>query len=204
MNELKTISDELKKVRMGSNSSKMRALISDSYRLMEEIEMEYLDQQKVTEVTVIADSVVTHLDLVREYEKYEKAQKVKKGKLDKTPSDTYYIFFGKAGMYQKFLGKEFEKKFENTTDILYASVPYMVLFIYMCILWLTLSSLYQHFILQETVFFFAFIDFGLMGIILTIINKLKRKSMTQILSLFAAGVVLYIVARYLLISNFAF
>lgn len=203
-NELKAISEELKKVRMGSNSSKMRSLISDSYRLMEDVEMEFLDQQKVTEVSLIADSVVTHLDLVREYEKYEKAQKVKKGKLDKTPSDTYYIFFGKAGMYQKFLGKEFEKKFENATDILYVSIDYLVIFIYMCILRLTLSSLYQHFILQETVFFFAFIDFGLMGIILTIINKIKRKSMTQLLVLLAAGVILYIAARYLLISNFAF
>lgn len=201
---LKEISDDLKKTRMGSNTSKMRSLISDSYRLMEEIEMEYLDQQKISETGVIANSVVTHLDLVREYEKYEKAQKVKKGKLDKTPSDTYYIFFGKIGMYQKFLGKEFEKKFANATEIVYASVEYMVLFIYMCILRLTLSSLYQHFILQQTVFFFAFIDFGLMGIILTLINKFKRKNMTQLLILFAVGIAMYIAARYLLISNFAF
>lgn len=113
LSELKDVEDELRKVRMGSNIPKMRSLVSDSYRIMEEIEMEYLDQQQVAEKALIANSTITHLDLVREYEKYEKAQKVKTGKLQKTPSDMYYIFFGKLGIYQRFLGKDINKKLED-------------------------------------------------------------------------------------------
>ena len=201
--DLKNLEEELKKTRMGSNIPKMRSLISDAYKLMEEIEMSYLDQQKAAETSLIANSVVTHLDLVREYEKYEKAQKVKKGKLEKTPSDMFYIFFGKPGMYQRFLSKDIEKKLTNRTDILYRSVDYMVLFIFMCMVWLTITSLYQHFVLKQEVFFFAFVDFSLIWLILIIINKLKKHSPLQISILFWAGIIAFFVVRYLLISNFA-
>ncbi len=203
MNELKDLEEELKKVRMGSNIPKMRSLISDAYKMMEEIEMMYLDQQKAAETMLIADSVITHLDLVREYEKYEKAQKVKKGKLEKTPSDIYYIFFGKPGIYQKFLGKDFEKKFSNRGALLYKSIDYMVLFVFMCIVWLTITSLYQHYVLQQEVFFFAFVDFALIGLLLIAINKLKKQNPIQILILSIIAACIYFLIRYLLISNFA-
>lgn len=183
--DLKNLEEELKKTRMGSNIPKMRSLVSDAYKMMEEIEMAYLDQQKAAETSLIENSVVTHLDLVREYEKYEKAQKVKKGKLEKTPSDMFYIFFGKPGMYQRFLSKDLEKKLTNWADILYRSVDYMVLFIFMCMVWLTITSLYQHFVLKQEVFFFAFVDFAIIGLLLIIINKLKKRSPVQISLLFA-------------------
>lgn len=203
MNDLKEMEEELKKVRMGSNIPKMRSLISDAYKLMEQLEMEYLDQQKAAETILIADSVITHLDLVREYEKYEKAIKVKRGKLEKTPSDIYYIFFGKPGIYQKFLGKEFGKKFSNRGAIFYKSIDYMVLFIFMCIVWLTVTSLYQHYVLQQEVFFFAFVDFALIGIVLIAINKLKKPNPLQIIILFGIGFAVYMGIRYLIVSNFA-
>lgn len=113
MADLKGVEDELRKVRMGSNIPKMRSLISDAYRMMEELEMEYLNQQQTAETHLINNSVVTHLDLVREYEKYEKAQKVQSGKLEKTPSDMYYIFFGKIGIYQRFLSKDITEKLKD-------------------------------------------------------------------------------------------
>lgn len=203
MNDLKDMEEELKKVRMGSNIPKMRSLISDAYKLMEELEMAYLDQQKAAETMLIADSVVTHLDLVREYEKYEKAIKVKKWKLEKTPSDVYYIFFGKPGIYQKFLSKEFGEKFSNRWAIFYKSIDYMVLFIFMCIVWLTVTSLYQHYVLHQEVFYFAFVDFALGGLILIAINKLKRSNPLQILLLFGIWFAIYMGLRYLIISNFA-
>lgn len=203
LSELKSIEDELRKVRMGSNIPKMRSLISDGYRIMEQIEMEYLDQQQVTETTLMADSTITHLDLVREYEKYEKAQKIKTGKLEKTPSDMYYIFFGKIGIYQRFLGKDIGKKLDNRGDIMYASIDYMVMFILMCIVWLTITSVYKYYVLREQIFYFIFVDFALIGLILVVINALKRRSVTQISILLIVWIVLYFVIRYILISNFA-
>lgn len=180
---MKALEEELKKTRMGSNIPKMRSLVSDAYKLMEEIEMEYLDQQKAAEAILIENSVVTHLDLVREYEKYEKAQKVKRGKLEKTTSDMYYIFFGKAGMYQRFLTKDLEKRFTNRSEIVYKSIDYMITFVFMCLMWLTITSLYQHYVLQQEVFFFAFVDFALIGLILLLINKLKKRNVFQIIIL---------------------
>ncbi len=203
VNDLKELEEELKKTKMGSNIPKMRSLVSDAYKMMEEMEMQYLDQQKAAEATLIESSVVTHLDLIREYEKYEKAQKVKKGNLEKTPSDIYYIFFGKTGMYQRFLGKDIRKKLENRGEILYKGIDYLITFIFMCIVRLTITSLYQHYVLKQEVFFFTFVDFGLMGLILMAINRLKKRNTFQILMLFIIGVVLYFVLRYLLITNFA-
>gem|GEM_PF-7072178 len=182
--DMSNLEEELKKVRMGSNIPKMRSLVSDAYKLMEELEMSYLDQMKAAEATLIEHSVVTHLDLVREYERYEKSLKVKKGKLEKTPSDVFYIMMGKPGIYQKFLTKDFQKKFADRGDILYKSIDYMVLFIFMCLIRLTVSSLYQHYVLQQKIFFFAFVDFSLIGLILITINKVKRHSIVQISSLF--------------------
>jgi len=201
--DMSNLEEELKKVRMGSNIPKMRSLVSDAYKLMEELEMSYLDQMKAAEATLIEHSVVTHLDLVREYERYEKSLKVKKGKLEKTPSDVFYIMMGKPGIYQKFLTKDFQKKFADRGDILYKSIDYMVLFIFMCLIRLTVSSLYQHYVLQQKIFFFAFVDFSLIGLILITINKVKRHSIVQISSLFVWGAVVYFVIRYLIISNFA-
>ncbi len=126
---------------------------------MEEIEMEYLNQAQAAETSVIENSFVTHLDLVREYEKYEKAQKVKSGNLEKTPSDMYYIFFGKLGIYQRFLSKDISTKLGDRSKILYNSIDHLITFIFMCIVWLTISSVYQHYILRQEVFFFAFVDF---------------------------------------------
>lgn len=73
----------------------------------------------------------------------------------------------------------------------------------MCIVRLTITSLYQHYVLKQEVFFFTFVDFGLMGLILMAINRLKKRNTFQILMLFIIGVVLYFVLRYLLITNFA-
>lgn len=203
LTDLKWLEDELRKVRMGSNVPKMRSLVSESYRIMEEIEMEYLNQAQAAETSVIENSFVTHLDLVREYEKYEKAQKVKSGNLEKTPSDMYYIFFGKLGIYQRFLSKDISTKLGDRSKILYNSIDHLITFIFMCIVWLTISSVYQHYILRQEVFFFAFVDFWLIGMILLVINKLKKESITQILTLFGIGTVVYIIIRYLLINNFA-
>ncbi len=203
LNDMKELEEELKKTRMGSNIPKMRSLVSDAYKMMEEVEMEYLDQQKAAETVLIADSVVTHLDLIREYEKYEKAQKVKKWKLEKTPSDIYYIFLGKAGIYQRFLGKDLEKKLSNSADFLYKSIDYMIMFVFMCLIWLTITSLYQHYILRQNIFFFTFVDFGLIWLILIVINKLKKHNPVQILALFIIGAAVYFGIRYLIVSNFA-
>ena len=73
----------------------------------------------------------------------------------------------------------------------------------MCMVWLTITSLYQHYVLQQEVFFFAFVDFALIGLILIVINKLKKHNPIQILILFIFGAIAYFLIRYLLITNFA-
>ena len=79
----------------------------------------------------------------------------------------------------------------------------MILFIIMCIVWLTISSLYQHYILSQPVFFFTFIDFGLIGILLVGINIFKKNNVKQIAVLFMGATLLFFILRYLIISNFA-
>ncbi|MBP6086399.1 hypothetical protein KA478_04415 [Patescibacteria group bacterium] len=74
--------EELKKLRLGTNISKLREQMSKVYMLMENVELQYLEEQKDNEIQIVEGSIVTYLDIVSEREKYRKTMNLQKAKAE--------------------------------------------------------------------------------------------------------------------------
>lgn len=91
---------------MWSNTDKIMDTLQEIFMLMEKIEMEHMEMMKQDEKNVIETSLVSNLDLTGEYDKYKKAMQVLQAWTQKSSEDSYYAFFGKLWMYQRFVKKD--------------------------------------------------------------------------------------------------
>lgn len=202
LQRIKNTQDELKKARLGTNQSTIREYIGALYMLMESAELAYLDEQKEHEINITEWSMVTYLDIVVEREKYKKSQKILKAHAAKTSSDSYYTFFGTAWLYQKFLWKDFQNKFNNIVVILDGFYNILVLFVMMTMLWLVilqfLNTLFSHW----DFFTNSFIDLGIMWICGAILIRYKKKNLTNLAFIGPICVVLYFILRHIVYANF--
>jgi hypothetical protein len=126
--------EELKKLRMGTNIDKITDALEMIFTAMERIDLEYLETQKEHEVAIMKDSLISDTDVIGELDKYNKAQKVHLAGTSKNAEDHYYVFFGKLGIYQKFLTKELLGRLQKLTDILYNIFDYIGIFVIMILL----------------------------------------------------------------------
>jgi HPt (histidine-containing phosphotransfer) domain-containing protein len=69
--------EEIKKLRMGTNTEKITGLLEAMFEAMEKIEVEFLEFQKQNDFKLLKDSFVSNTDVFGEVNKYKKAVKVK-------------------------------------------------------------------------------------------------------------------------------
>ncbi|MEF2175631.1 MAG: hypothetical protein V3575_04110, partial [Candidatus Absconditabacteria bacterium] len=177
----KEIIDELKKLRMGSNIEKLTINFEKLINYMETIEIEYLEVQKKQEIGEQKSTIVTDLDIVKEYNKYSKSQKKQKasqfGKLNLEKDDVYYKFMGKPGIFLRLLGKDtiykLKEKTINSDESLYDLIKYTEIFVIFIRLELNLYFLYSYFICNSVVRYFNYIrPIGLLGLIIFFLKYL--------------------------------
>lgn len=93
---------------------------------MEEIELQIINDSKEEEIHLIKDSLISNVDILNEYNKWQKSSQIKKvGEKSTDSDDKYYLFFGKMGIYTRFLQKEYIHKLSQGNYITKALVNIM-------------------------------------------------------------------------------
>jgi hypothetical protein len=113
-NEIKQLQDlrnDLQKYNRGTNANKISVTLKQIFGIMENIELKMIEQNKEEEISVIKNSMVSDVDILNEYNKRKKADQIKSvGEKSADSEDKYYMFMGRAGMYKKFIQKDFFHK----------------------------------------------------------------------------------------------
>ncbi|USN57138.1 MAG: hypothetical protein H6766_01350 [Candidatus Peribacteria bacterium] len=116
--QLEDISGDLQKLTRGTNANTISITLKKAFSLMEDIELQVINNSKEQEIHLIKDSLISNIDVLNEYNKRQKASQIKKvGEKSTDPSDKYYLFFGKIGIYTKFLHKEYMHKLSQNNYI---------------------------------------------------------------------------------------
>lgn len=194
--------DELKRVKMWSNIIKIRDQMSLVYKLMENIEIQYLEEQKDNELQVLEWSTVTYLDIVSERDKYRKTMALQKAKASWGTWLNYYTIFGTIWLYQKLIWKEIKHKFMNVIIILDGIYNIIIVFIMMTIIWLVLLQLFNTIAYKWTFFTTSFIDIGIMWICSAFLMKFKKPDLINLLIIGPICVIVYFVLRSIIYANF--
>ena len=201
LDRLKQLQGDLRKVRMGTNSEKITDVLEDIFMLMEKIEINYLDDIKESEYSIVKDSFVSNVDITGEYGKYKKAQQVLKAWTAKSKDDNYYVFFGKIGLYQKFLWKELLPRIKNLFALLQTIHTVIEYSAIMLAIRIWLFMLYQEKVLLLDIsdrWYLYLVHVGSFWVILSLLYLLLHKK--NILILFLELVI--IIIGYIFLFNF--
>ncbi len=200
--KMKNEVEELKKLRLGTNISKLREQMSKVYMLMENVELQYLEEQKDNEIQIVEGSIVTYLDIVSEREKYRKTMNLQKAKAENGWAFNYYVVFGTMGLYQRLLGKDAQNKLNSVVVILNGLYDILIMFVMMTIIWLVLLQLFNSVAYKWTFFTSAFIDVGIMWICSAILMKFKKPHLVNLILLWPLCVGLYFLLHTFIYANF--
>lgn len=204
--QLQEYQEELKKVRMWSNVSRMTEILENVFKLMETIELTSLEEMKQEELHVMTDSVISDIDISWEIDKYKRAQQVSEAGTAKSSDDSYYIFFGKVWLYQSFLKKDLWaklKKVSSTRYGLYAAIE--LLFIFAAIgFWLYIFV--QKVLFDSDIalhYFDALISLSILSFLFVMTNMVVKRNTVLVIISGVCIFVGYIIVRYLIDVNFA-
>lgn len=121
--QLEDISGDLQKLTRGTNANTIAITLKKAFSLMETIELQIINDSKEEEIHLIKNSLISNVDVLNEYNKLQKSSQIKRIWEKSTDSDDkYYLFFGKIGIYTRFLQKEYIHKISQGNYITKALV----------------------------------------------------------------------------------
>lgn len=113
MKKIKSLSEDLKKLRMGTNFENIRECIEDIFKMIEVINNQrYASIQKADD-TISPESIVTNVDLDKELERLENVKILKSLGAHISLKDQDYATLGSLAIFRKFLQKDIIKKLTN-------------------------------------------------------------------------------------------
>lgn len=116
--KLKTLVDELRKLRMGTNFEKIRETIQEIFKLIERIDDDYFASINDPLATISNESLVTATDVDKELERMENVKILKSLGAHISLKNQDYATFGPGAIYRKFLQKDLLLKFADLPGLI--------------------------------------------------------------------------------------
>jgi len=116
---LHDLEEKLKKLRMWRNLDKIKEVLDKLFLLMDELHEQYLQEmiKNKEAIQIFSNTVVTNIDVIREYHQFKQSQTVKDLWITQNKDDKYYIFSQKFGIIQRFLQNDLLKLFSSFAHI---------------------------------------------------------------------------------------
>jgi len=111
--KLAALSEELKKLRMGTNFEKIREVIQDIFTMLESINYRYFKSIRNANDTISPESLVTYSDVDKQQERMENVKILKSLGAKISFKNQDYATFGSSAIYRKFLQKDLRLKLSN-------------------------------------------------------------------------------------------
>jgi hypothetical protein len=109
------LTEELRKLRMGTNFEKIRDTIQELFAIMETIDNEWYASIQNPSTTILPGSIVTPVDVDRELDRMETTKILKSLNAKIAGKNQDYVLFGSSAIFWKFLQKDLSLKISNVS-----------------------------------------------------------------------------------------
>ena len=199
--DIKLLSQELIKLRMGRNVDKMVEVLEKTYHKIYEIQQESISHK--TPKLLIPWSSISDLEMEQEAFKYQKAQNIKKIWTKRSKTDSYYLSFETVAIYINFLLKDIKLFFKNISLFFYKLFDYLEIFFIFIILSLSIFLRFSKvsYSLSQNLFLYYFlIQSSVYWFVINIFKIFRKKTIkTNVFLLILALMSSYLI--FLLIKN---
>jgi len=206
MKKIKVLSEELRKLRMGTNFEKIRETIQELFMMIEKINDEWYVSIQNPDDIITPNSLVTKVDLDRELDRMENVKILKMFHINIAAKNQDYAILGSYGIFWNFLQKDFLYKIANLWSLLYNFYDIAELLLVVIATLLGIYTLANEVLLFSTSqygFAFSMITIGIRWCVLFIVRKLRNKTISRLILLAAVAIVLHYVVMRVVTNNFA-
>ncbi len=207
INELKTINtlqEELKKLRMGNNYEKIKETGGQLLAMIQDME----DKSFVGGDTkpLIPGSIITESDIQKEELKQEYVLQFKKLGSHIALKNEDYAILGNTALFRKFFQKDLVNFFADPVGILFHLYDIAELCIVALLVivgaFLIFNALY--FVMDNLSWvYYRMMKFGCLGLLLFIWKYIKKQDIFNLILIYGATIIVYLLLTHALIANFA-
>ncbi len=206
MKKMKSLTEELKKLRMGTNFEKIRETIEEIFKLIETMNDDYYASIQNPNDTIISDSVVTPVDVDKELERMENIRILKSLGAKISLKNQDYSVFGSSAIFRKFLQKDLLLKVSDITNLLYYAFDLTELVMLIILVLLGVYATTNDVFLFSTNGYglaFSLMSVGIRSIGLFIANSFKKKIFGRLLLFILCIIILHYIGMRAITTNFA-
>lgn len=204
--QLSFFTDELKKLRMGTNFEKIREIIEQIFQLIQKIDTTYYASLPVPPQTIFSESLITSIDVERELERLENIKILKSLGAHISLKNQDYATFGASAIFRKFLQKDLLHKLSNLSSI-FSSLYDIGEFVFV----IAVSLLGIYTVANEVYLFsdkqfglaFSLISVGIWWLILFSARYFRNKNIGRLLILLGLAFIIHYLLMWLVTTNFA-
>lgn len=206
MKKIKSLTEELRKLRMGTNFEKIRETIQDIFTLLEKINALWYVSIQNNDTTISSDTLITPPDIDKELDILENIKILKTLHARIAIKKQDYAIFGTSAMFWKFLQKDFLYKLTDLWALLY-NLYDILEFILLIIA--TLLGVYtlgnELFVFSSSQLWLAFslTSIGIRWIVIFFMKLLRKKSIGRLFLLLIIALLAHYVLLWIITTNFA-
>ncbi len=204
--KIKILTEELKKLRLGTNFEKIRETIQEIFKLITTINNDYYASIQNPNDTISSTSLVTPVDVDKELERMENVKILKALGAHISFKNQDYATFGSSAIFRKFLQKDLLLRFSDPTSLLYNLLDlaeYVALIVLALLgVYTTINTVYL-FSTNEYGYAYSLMSVGIRGIALFVANYFRKKEMGRLLLLVALIIIVYYIGMRAITTNFA-
>jgi len=204
--KLTALTEELKKLRMGTNFEKIRETIQEIFKIIEAINDSYYASIQNPNDTISPESSVTPVDVDKELDRMENIKILKSLHAHISLKNKDYATFGSWAMYRKFLQKDFLLKLSDLGSLLYGlyDVTEFILLIVVTLLWIyTLANELYLFSTNQFGLAFSLMSMGIRAFVIFAARYFRNKSVGKLLLIMILAILMHYMMMRVVTTNFA-
>lgn len=204
--KLNSLTEELKKLRMGTNFEKIRETIQDIFKMIEVINDTYYASIQNPNDTISPQSLVTTIDVDKELERMENVKILKSLHAHISLKNQDYATFGPWAIFWKFLQKDFFFKIADIWWFLYSlyDITEFVLLIIITLLGIyTLANELYLFSMNQFGLLFSLVSMGIRGFVIFAARYFRNKSVGKLLLIMILAILMHYFMMWVVTTNFA-
>ena len=206
MKKIQSLTEELRKDRMGTNFEKIRGTIKDILALIEKINDVWYMSMQNPEATIASDTLITTTDIDKELDKLENI-KILKSLHAKIPvKNQDYALLGSSAIFWKFLQKDMLYKLANLGWVLYSFYDIVEFTFLIVVTLLGVYTIANEIYLYSTSRFglaFSLISMGIRWFVVFVARQIRNKSIGRLLLIILLAILFHYLLMRVVTTNFA-
>lgn len=206
MKKILSLTEELKKLRMGTNFEKIRETIQELFKVMEIVNDNYYLSIQDPSDTISDDSLVTNIDVQKELERMENIKILKSLWAKISLKNQDYATFGSSAIFWKFLQKDLLLKFSDLPGVLSSlyDIAELIMLVVISMLGVyTLANEIYLFSINQFGLSYMLMSVGLRGMVIFAARYFRNRNVGRLLIVMTVAILLHYILMRLVTTNFA-